>query len=53
MKEISELDNHQQSPAGSIVSLNEVYNSDTEEILATYRLLPETEKTKIYIVWFV
>lgn len=50
LKEISELDNKQQSPAGSIVSLNEVYNSDTEELLAIYRLMPETERQNLYRV---
>ncbi|MHC1473092.1 hypothetical protein ACYJ51_30545, partial [Klebsiella pneumoniae] len=42
LKEISE--------AGSIVSLNEVYNSDTEELLAIYRLMPETERQNLYRV---
>ncbi|HID2649070.1 TPA: hypothetical protein ACXGIK_004530 [Klebsiella pneumoniae] len=50
LKEIRELDNKQQSPAGSIVSLNEVYNSDTEELLAIYRLMPETERQNLYRV---
>nr|HEK7387592.1 hypothetical protein [Klebsiella quasipneumoniae] len=50
LKEISELDNKQQSPAGSIVSLNEVYNSDTKELLAIYRLMPETERQNLYRV---
>ncbi|MBK2430742.1 hypothetical protein CS912_00315 (plasmid) [Klebsiella variicola] len=50
LKQISELDNKQQGPAGSIVSLNGVYNSDTEELLATYRLLPETERQNLYRV---
>lgn len=42
LKEISE--------AGSIVSLNEVYNSDTEDLLAIYRLMPETERQNLYRV---
>ncbi|MCS5939737.1 hypothetical protein [Klebsiella variicola] len=50
LKQISELDNTQQCPAGSIVSLNGVYNNDTEELLATYRLLPETERQNLYRV---
>ncbi|EMJ7901752.1 hypothetical protein RFH79_005029 [Klebsiella pneumoniae] len=42
LKEISE--------AGSFGSLNEVYNSDTEELLAIYRLMPETERQNLYRV---
>ncbi|HIE9101004.1 TPA: hypothetical protein ACXP61_003540 [Klebsiella pneumoniae] len=50
LKQISELDNKQLGQVRSIVSLNEVYNSDTEELLATYRLLPETERQNLYRV---
>ena len=51
LKEISELDNRQQSPAGNDrLILMRFTISDTEEILATYRLLPETERQNLYRV---
>ncbi len=50
LKDISELDNKQQGQALSTVNNNAVFNSDTEELLAVYRLLPETERRNLYRV---